>query len=124
MPRRETKVAVSADPVHDDQLARWLELTRTVLPAVADAHGWPIRLDHCFMRVFLDNALGGVWHEIIPRPAIRHIAADQLGRAIDLAERVLGEPGLLPELNRRSLRWRQAAKAKPLQTAPLVVKLN
>ena len=53
----------------EDQRARWLDLTRVTLPALAAVHHWPIRLDHCFMRVLLDNAVGGVWHHVIPRPA-------------------------------------------------------
>jgi hypothetical protein len=90
------------------RVERWLELTRVTLPAAAAEHRWPIQFDHCFMRVLLDNTVGDVWHHVIPRPAIRHIAPDMLDRAIALGEQVLREPGLLPELNRRSLAWRRA----------------
>ncbi|WP_343346227.1 RNA 2',3'-cyclic phosphodiesterase [Sphingomicrobium sp. XHP0239] len=37
---------------------RWSELTREELPACAAERGWPIRFDHCFQRVLLDNAVG------------------------------------------------------------------
>ena len=77
------------------RVARWLELTRTILPGHGGVHRWPIRLDHCFMRVFLDNALGGVWHHSVKRPAIRHLTPEQLQAAIALAERVTREPDLL-----------------------------
>ncbi len=87
-------------------VARWLALTRTVLPGMAEAAGWPIRSDHCFMRVFLDHAMGGRWDRTVPRPAIRHMAAEDLQRAVDLAETVVREPALLPDLNRQSLAWR------------------
>ena len=90
------------------RIARWLELTRVTLPAAAAIHHWPIRLDHCFMRVLLDNAVGGVWHHVIPRPAIRHITLEVLDQAIAIGERILQEPELLPGLNRRSLAWRRA----------------
>lgn len=62
------------------------------------------------MRVMLDNAVGGVWHHTIERPAIKHIGAEMLERAIGLAERVLEEPSMLAELNRRSLAWRRSVR--------------
>lgn len=89
------------------RLAHWLALTRIVLPGMAVAQRWPLRFDHCFMRVLLDNTLEGVWHHTVKRPAIRHLTPEQLERAIALGERVMAEPGLLPELDRRSLAWRR-----------------
>ena len=62
------------------------------------------------MRVLLDNAVGGVWHHVIARPAIRYAAPEMLDRAIELGELLLQEPGLLPELNRRSLAWRRVSR--------------
>ena len=94
-------------PPHRTTLeARWLALTREVLPGMAAAEGWPIRLDHCFMRVCLDAAIGGPWHEAVRRPAIRHLPAPQLAAAVAIAERIRAKPALLPALNRQSLRWR------------------
>ena len=87
-------------------MAHWLDLTRRVLPGMADAHRWPIRFDHCFMRVCLDNAIGAAWHTQVRRPAIRHLTDAQLRDAIAWAERIVADPGLLPPLNRRSLDWR------------------
>ncbi len=58
------------------------------------------------MRVFLDDALGGVWHHQIKRPAIRNLHPGQLAAAVALAEAVLVDPHRLAELNRRSLAWR------------------
>ena len=94
-------------PSHREALVdRWLALTRRVLPGMAVAEGWPIRLDHCFMRVCLDAAIGRPWHEAVRRPAIRHLTEAQLAAAVAVAERIRAEPGLLPGLNRQSLRWR------------------
>ena len=87
--------------------ARWLELTRHVLPGMAAERRWPIRFDHCFMRVCLDNALGAAWHTRVRRPAIRHLSDDQLRDAIGWAERIVADHALLPALNRRSLEWRR-----------------
>lgn len=77
---------------------------------MAGAHRWPIRLDHCFMRVCLDHAMGRPWHEVIPRPAIRHAALADLGRAVAIAESIVAVPEVLPDLNRVSLRMRKQSR--------------
>ncbi|SFO26939.1 hypothetical protein SAMN05428984_3085 [Sphingomonas sp. OK281] len=93
-------------------VARWLDLTRTILPAVAPARRWPVRNDHCFQRIFLDNACEGVWYDhIAGRPAYAHAPRAILARAIALAETVLADGSSLDMLNRRSLAWRKARAA-------------
>ena len=87
-------------------VARWLDLTRRQLPEAAAIHRWPIRLDHCFMRVCLDAAYGRPWYEAAGRPAIRHADDAALARAIEVADRILANPDLLEELNNDSLRMR------------------
>jgi hypothetical protein len=87
-------------------LARWHELTRVILPGMAASRCWPIRYDHCFMRVCLDTALGAPWHTVIRRPAIRHLTVTQLSAAIAIAEGVVSNPDSLDALNRQSIRWR------------------
>ena len=87
--------------------ARWLDLTRRAMPAAASARGWPVRFDHCFQRILLDNATGGVWYDAIrKRPAFRHATDAVLARAVALAEAALGEEADLAALNRASLAWR------------------
>ena len=73
---------------------------------MAAEHGWPIRLDHCFMRVCLDAALAVRWDTVVRRPAIRHLSDAQLGRAVAQAEAIAARPDLLPRLNQDSLRLR------------------
>ena len=73
---------------------------------MAAGQRWPIRHDHCFMRVCLDHAVGRRWDEVIQRPAIRHLTDDQLARAVGIAEHVVRDPALLPGLNASSLRMR------------------
>ena len=87
-------------------MARWLDLTRRQLPVAATRHGWPIRLDHCFMRVCLDAACGRPWHEVVARPAIRHAPDAVLARAVAVAEHLLAHPDRLVALNTASLRLR------------------
>ena len=87
--------------------ARWFELTREALPAIAAERGFPVRLDHCFQRILLDNACGTVWYDRIEkRPAYAHAPNTILRAAVELGERVLaGEAELWP-LNDSSLAWR------------------
>ncbi|WP_236687855.1 hypothetical protein [Jannaschia aquimarina] len=86
---------------------RWLDLTRRQMPEAAAERGWPIRFDHCFQRVLLDNAVRGVWYDAITgRPAYRHAPADILVTAIELGEAALAGRADISDLNRRSLTWR------------------
>lgn len=98
--------------IRADQVAHWLDLTRRVLPGMAAEQRWPISLDHCFMRVCLDHAIGRPWHLAVARPAIRHLTDDQLQAAIAIAERIAAGPACLPDLNRESIAWRRRL-AKP-----------
>ena len=89
--------------------ARWLELTRVTLPALASARDWPVRHDHCFQRILLDNAFGGVWYDHVEkRPAYVHAPAEALARAVALGEACADGTADLSELNRRSLTWRRS----------------
>ena len=87
-------------------MARWTELTRDVLPRMAAAQRWPIHLDHCFMRVCLDAALGAPWTRAVARPAIHHMDDRQLAAAVRVAEGIVAAPDTLVPLNRRSLAGR------------------
>ena len=99
----------------DDQtraalVARWLDLTRRVLPGMAGRERWPVHLDHCFMRICLDAAVGAPWHARLRRPAVHHATVAELRRAIAVAERIVAEPSILFQLNRDSLAGRQRAR--------------
>ena len=86
---------------------RWLTLTRETMPSLAAARGWPVRSDHCFQRILLDNATSGEWYDaILQRPAYRHADAAVLACAIDLGEAVIAGSADLAALNRQSLAWR------------------
>ncbi len=87
--------------------AEWLALTRETLPALAGPRGWPVRADHCFQRIFLDNAVQGRWYDhIARRPAYRHAPDAVLERAVALARAAAAGEADLAVLNRRSLAWR------------------
>ena len=91
--------------------AEWLALTRTELPALATARGWPVRADHCFQRILFDHAFGGRWYDhIAKRPAYTHAPADRLAAAIALGRAVIAGGADLHALNRASLAWRGKAR--------------
>ena len=87
--------------------ARWLHLTRATLPGLAATRGWPVRFDHCFQRILLDNACGGRWLDLVEgRPAYRAIDVGRLSAAVALAEAVVAGGADLHALNTKSLAWR------------------
>lgn len=88
-------------------VARWMHLTRRVLPGMAPVHRWPVNRDHCFMRICLDEAAGAPWHAVIRRPAVAHATIDQLRRAVAVAESVVADPASLPRLNASSIEGRR-----------------
>ena len=91
--------------------ACWLHLTRVALPTAAEP-GWPVRLDHCFQRILLDHATGGIWYDrIAGRPAYAHAPDDVLREAVRLGEAVLAGRSDLAAMNRQSLAWRGKARA-------------
>jgi len=101
-----------ADLTHLRQ--RYRELVTAELPVAAQrGEGWPVRRDHCFARVVLDNHFGGVWYEHVDgRPAYRSLPAADLRGAIAIAERMLETgPSLAEALNERSCRWRAERRA-------------
>lgn len=93
--------------------ARYRELVDDLLPAAAREQGWSLRLNHCFGRVLLDDAVGGCWYDHLDRragAAYRKLDDTRLAGAVELGERLLreGDP-LLRTLDARSLAWRGKA---------------
>ena len=85
---------------------QWFALTREEMPALAGERRWPVRFDHCFQRILLDNAVGAKWTETIASPAYRNADDAILERAIELGRAAIAGQADLPELNRNSLAWR------------------
>lgn len=100
-----------SEPVSDrtaDLVSRYMVLTKEVMPRMArdpNLH-WPVRHDHCFQRIVLDNVCGGPWRNHLARPAYKHLSRDQASRAVDLCERIIAGVEDLHRLNTNSLVWR------------------
>jgi hypothetical protein len=93
--------------------AHWLSLIRVVLPSLSGPRGWPVRHDHCFARIILDQVCGGCWYDHIPsRPAYKHLSDAQLHAAVALAEAIVAGTADLAVMNRASLQWRAARRAQ------------
>ena len=92
------------------EAASYDDLVKRVLPALAKEENWPIRFDHCFARVVLDNTFGRCWYDALDRrrgSAISQIAVEDLRRAVELARRMEheGRPAV-EDLDAKSLAYR------------------
>ena len=101
----------------DALVSHWFELTRERMPALAAERGWPVRFDHCFQRILLDNAVGAKWATRIAAPAFMKASEDVLSQAIRLGEACVAGDANLAELNRQSLRYRDKLRSQGQQKA-------
>ena len=94
----------------DELVAEYTRLAKDALPARAKEEKWPIRFDHCFMRVMLDGAFGKCWYECLDRKrgsAISQISDADLAAAVAVGRRMEAEGrSAVDELDARSLRLR------------------
>lgn len=100
-----------------DLIDEYLRLTRDVMPSLAKhahtekgmehAKAWPVKHDHCFQRIVLDNICEGAWYEKIQSPAYQHLTAIQAQAAVILCRSIISGEANLKQLNERFLRWRQ-----------------
>ena len=100
---------------------QYLELVNQKLPQQAKRQ-FPVRFNHCFARIILDNLFQCCWYEKIdyaPRTfqdrkqgaAYKQLSVEELNKAIALAEQIIDSPdSYIQELNQNSLRWRGKLK--------------
>ena len=93
--------------------ARLLALANDEFPAAAKTGGYPVRFNHCFLRIVYDNLFGAQWQTVLPKgkAAYKQLNAGQLADAIELGERVIADPETCRVLNDRSLAWRGKSRA-------------
>lgn len=89
---------------------RYLELVNKELPALAKQRQFPVRFNHCFARIILDNLFDRCWYEAIDRKkdaAYKQLSGKQLQQAIAIANAIMDRPdAYIQKLNQNSLRWR------------------
>ena len=95
-----------------EELRAALDASVARLVARAAAERWPLRNDHCFLRVAYDNAVGAKWDTVYARPAWRSLPLDRLMAAVGFVEAIEHE-GVerLLELNAISLGVRRTYRA-------------
>ncbi|MEL6901287.1 MAG: hypothetical protein AAFP07_10080 [Cyanobacteria bacterium J06606_4] len=88
--------------------AQYLDLINRQLPEKASQVSMPVRFNHCFARIVLDNLFEGCWYDYLSRkqPAYKQLSAEQMKQAIAIALEMLQSPPRVFELNERSLKWR------------------
>ena len=90
--------------------SRYLELVNRELPQQAKERQFPVRFNHCFARIILDNLFQCCWYDRLDRKqgaAYKQLSTEQLQQAIALAEQIIASPDrYIRELNQNSLRWR------------------
>ncbi|GAP98550.1 hypothetical protein NIES2104_51050 [Leptolyngbya sp. NIES-2104] len=81
-----------------------------MLPDLASSRKFPVRYNHCFQRIILDNLFDRCWYEVLERkriPAYQQLSEEQLENAIALANLIIAQPdSYLEQLNQNSLQWR------------------
>ncbi|MEL6160305.1 MAG: hypothetical protein AAFQ40_00830 [Cyanobacteria bacterium J06623_5] len=87
---------------------QYLDLVNRQLPERATQVIMPVRFNHCFARIVLDNLFQGCWYDYLSRkqPAYKQLDMGQLEQAIAIASKMLQSPRCVFELNEKSLRWR------------------
>ena len=94
----------------EDKRSQYLELINQKLPEEAEKRDFPVRFNHCFARIILDNLFQRCWYEAIDRKkgaAYKQLSESELTKAIALAQEIVDRPdSYIKELNQNSLRWR------------------
>ena len=90
-----------------DALRTALDASIARLVARAAAERWPIRADHCFLRIVYDAAVGAKWDSVHARPGWRNLPEDRLAAAVDHAAAIEADGApRLERLNAASLAYR------------------
>ncbi|AFY59112.1 hypothetical protein Riv7116_6796 [Rivularia sp. PCC 7116] len=92
----------------------YLQLTNEVLPNLAKQRQFPVRFNHCFQRIILDNLFGCCWYDVLDKrqgAAYQQLNKAQLEKAISLAKAIISQSDeYIRQLNTNSLCWRGKLK--------------
>ena len=93
-----------------DLQKEYLNLINNVLPELALERDFPIRYNHCFGRVCLDNLFNDCWYNHLQQgkgSAYKQLTIEQLHVVINIAKSITKDKSYLIELNNKSLAWRK-----------------
>lgn len=94
-----------------EQLRAAIDVRVARLVERAAAESWPIRADHCFLRIAYDNAVGAKWDTVVKPPAWRNLPQNGLADALNLLEAMHDLPKLYG-LNETSLALRRQVRGR------------
>ena len=91
---------------------QYLELINHQLPEKAKQVTMPVRFNHCFARIVLDNLFQDCWYNHLSKkqPAYKQLNAEQIRTAITIAHTMLNNPESAIAFNQNSLKWRGKAQ--------------
>ena len=84
-----------------------MKFTKEVMPSMAidKQLNQPVKYDHFFQRIVLDNICNGCWYNHLKRPAYKHLSKNQALKAVKLCEEIISGNADLHALNSQSLIW-------------------
>lgn len=82
-------------------------LVNEALPKLAVENNWPVRDNHCFLRIAYDNLFERCWYDVLSKkkPVLKQLDSDQLDRVIKILKRF---PDEICELNKKSIGYRRS----------------
>ncbi|WP_395344511.1 hypothetical protein PN836_007020 [Ningiella sp. W23] len=98
---------------HAQLVHQYLELTNVVMPRLAkrQENNWPVKHNHCFARIVLDNVCQDLWYAHIKAPAYLHLSTEQAEAAVRICKEIIEGKADIHALNTRSLAYRAKASA-------------
>jgi len=90
----------------NDLQQEYLTHINQMLPNLPNIHEYPVRYNHCWARIILDNVCDMPWYLCLKKPAYRHLSESQLEQAINLAKEMTLSPEYAHSLNQKSLTFR------------------
>ncbi len=84
-------------------------LANVAFPEAASAGGYPVHLNHCFLRIVYDTVFEAKWNTVLPKgrgAAVDRLSPKQLEQAVKIGEAIIADPALCAELNSQSLAYR------------------
>ena len=99
---------MSTDPTRETLKDQLRHQANETFPAAARSGNYPVRFNHCFLRIVYDNLLGDRWQNVLAKgtPAIHQLDEEQLTEALRIGRSIIDDPERCRALNRRSLGWR------------------
>lgn len=88
----------------------YLDYINKKLPEWSKNNPSPVKYNHCFARIVLDNVFNDVWYNHLKKPAYKNIKEKELSKAIAICENILNGKVDIFQMNKNSLKYRSKLK--------------